>query len=219
MSEKGYIYILTNPSFPQFVKIGYADNVDKRVAELNRSTAVPYSFRVYATYEVESRLTDLKLHNVIEKLNPDLRTIENSDGHVRKREFFAMSPEDAYGLLEAMAEIHGTMDKLKLVEPTALEKAQENDAKESSERAKPFSFSMCGITPGEQLEFWSSAHTNTGKLVTVVDDKHVEYDGQTMSLTAAALYLLDKPGAHLPGPTFFKYKGEWINDIRRRNGY
>ena len=28
----GYIYILTNPSFPQYVKIGYADDVEKRLA-------------------------------------------------------------------------------------------------------------------------------------------------------------------------------------------
>lgn len=26
---KGVIYILTNPSFPDYVKIGYADNVKK----------------------------------------------------------------------------------------------------------------------------------------------------------------------------------------------
>ena len=26
---KGYIYILTNPSFPQYVKIGYADDDEK----------------------------------------------------------------------------------------------------------------------------------------------------------------------------------------------
>ena len=220
MSDKnGYIYILTNPSFPQFVKIGYTDNVERRVAELNRSTAIPYSFRVYATYEVNSRLTDLKLHNVIEKLNPDLRTIEISDGHVRKREFFAMTPEDAYALLEAMAEIHGTEDKLVLVEPSALEKAQERDARETSERAKPFNFSMCGIEKGEQVEFWPTTNTASGKLLTVVDDKHVEYDGQTMSLSAAAGYFLDKPGQPLPGPCFFKYKGEWLNDIRHRNGY
>ena len=27
----GYIYILTNPSFPEYVKIGYADDVEKRL--------------------------------------------------------------------------------------------------------------------------------------------------------------------------------------------
>jgi len=29
MDNKGVTYILTNPSFPQYVKIGYADNVDR----------------------------------------------------------------------------------------------------------------------------------------------------------------------------------------------
>lgn len=44
----GYIYILTNPSFPQYVKIGYAADVKQRLDELNRSSAVPFAFRVYA---------------------------------------------------------------------------------------------------------------------------------------------------------------------------
>ena len=30
MENKGVIYILTNPSFPQYVKIGHVDAVDKR---------------------------------------------------------------------------------------------------------------------------------------------------------------------------------------------
>lgn len=36
MGNKGVIYILTNPSFPQYVKIGYADNVESRLKQLNR---------------------------------------------------------------------------------------------------------------------------------------------------------------------------------------
>ena len=31
MAQKGVIYILTNPSFPQYVKIGYVYAVDKRL--------------------------------------------------------------------------------------------------------------------------------------------------------------------------------------------
>ena len=30
----GYIYILTNPSFPQYVKIGFATDVKQRLDEL-----------------------------------------------------------------------------------------------------------------------------------------------------------------------------------------
>lgn len=72
----GYIYILPNPSFPQYGKIGYATDVKQRLAELNRSTAVPFAFRVYATYEVDSALSDKKLHSILGKLNPDLRSAE-----------------------------------------------------------------------------------------------------------------------------------------------
>ena len=60
MNEKaGVIYIETNPSFPEYVKIGYTDGVKTRLRQLNRSECVPFVFRVYATYEVNSRLSDI----------------------------------------------------------------------------------------------------------------------------------------------------------------
>ena len=31
--KAGVIYILTNPSFPDYVKIGYADDIDKQLKE------------------------------------------------------------------------------------------------------------------------------------------------------------------------------------------
>lgn len=80
----GVIYVLTNPSFKEYVKIGYADNVESRLKQLNNSECIPFAFRIYATYEVEERLTDLKLHALIDQLNPNLRSIDNVDG---KNEF------------------------------------------------------------------------------------------------------------------------------------
>lgn len=91
MENKGVIYILTNPSFPDYVKIGYADDIDKRLKQLNRSECIPFAFRVYATYEVNSRLSDLKLHSIIDKLNLDLRSIDDFNGQKRVREFYAMN--------------------------------------------------------------------------------------------------------------------------------
>ena len=123
MEKQGVIYILTNPSFPEYVKIGYADDIDKRLQQLNRSECIPFAFRVYATYEVNSRLSDLKIHSIIDKLNPNLRSIENFNGHKRVREFYAMSAEDAYSILEAIAEIHGCSDKLKLATMSEDDKA------------------------------------------------------------------------------------------------
>ena len=59
---KGVIYILTNPSFPDYVKIGYATDIEKRLKQLNRSETIPFAFRVYAIYEVDKGLTDKELH-------------------------------------------------------------------------------------------------------------------------------------------------------------
>lgn len=49
----------------------------------------------------------------------------------------------------------------------------------------------------------------------VVGDRKVEYQGKEMSLTAAAKLISGKKYS-IAGPKFFKYKGEWLNDIRVR---
>ena len=215
----GYIYILTNPSFPQYVKIGYAADVKQRLDELNRSSAVPFAFRVYATYEVDSALSDKKLHTILDKLNPELRSMEEIDGKKRIREFYAMTPEDAYAILEAIAEINGYKHRLKKWKATAAEQKDEAMAQEISEahqeRLAPFTFSMCNIAVGDQIEFCCVGNEHSGTLCTVVDEKHVEYDNQQWSLTALAKHLLGTKGA-IAGPRYFKYKGEWLNDIRHR---
>ena len=213
----GYIYILTNPSFPEYVKIGYATDVQQRLDDLNRSTAVPFAFRVYATYEVDSALSDKKLHSILDKLNPDLRSTEEINGKKRVREFYAMSAEDAYSILEAIAEINGYTHRLKKWKATAIEKQDEELAQEISEqhqeRLAPFAFSICHIAVGEQIEFCCAGNRNSGTICEVVDDKRVKYNGEIWSLSALAKYLLDAQYS-VAGPKYFKYKGEWLNDIR-----
>ena len=65
LNNTGVIYILTNPSFPQYVKIGYANDLKSRLKSLNRSECIPFAFRVYAYYKVPKRLTDLEIHKII----------------------------------------------------------------------------------------------------------------------------------------------------------
>jgi len=216
-NTKGVIYILTNPSFPDYIKIGYADDIDKRLQQLNRSECTPFAFRVYATYEVTTRLSDIRVHSIIDKLNPSLRSIDDYNGQKRIREFYAMKPEEAYALLDAMAEIHDCKDRLKLIKPNANEIndeaiAQEIDT-ESNERAENFSFSKCNIPIGAEIEYYNDANIKCK----VVSDRLVEYNGKTMSLTACAKLLSGKKYS-ISGPRFFKYKGEWLNDIRHRLG-
>lgn len=219
MKSSGYIYIFTNPSFPQYVKIGYATDVKQRLDDLNRSTAVPFAFRVYATYEVDSALSDKKLHSILDKLNPDLRSSEEIDGKKRVREFYAMSAEDAYSILEAIAEINGYTHRLKKWKATAAERQDENLAQEISaqhqERLSPFAFSKCGIAVGETIEFCCAGNDNSGESCIICDDKHVKYNGEIWSLSALAQYLTGRTTS-TAGPRYFKYKGEWLVDIRTR---
>lgn len=219
MSSKGVIYILTNPSFPQYVKIGYADDVDSRLKHLNSSECTPFAFRIYATYEVEERLTDLKLHALIDQLNPNLRSIDNVDGKKRVREFYAMSPEQAYSILETIAILGGRKDRLHLYEPSAEERKSENLAQEIEEehieRLSPFAFSKCNIPIGATVTFVHQGNSNSGAQCTVVDDKTVEYQGRKLSLSALAKELTGSKWG-VAGPRYFKYNGVWLNELRAR---
>ena len=140
--HKGVIYILTNPSFKEYVKIGYAHNVEKRLQQLNRSEATPFAFRAYATYEVDSELTDKELHHLIDNLNPDLRSKEMFNGKPRVREFYELSPEEAFDILKSIAKISGTTDRLTLRKPTGQELEEEIQAEEDREHAVENSISQ-----------------------------------------------------------------------------
>lgn len=129
--SQGVIYILTNPSFPDYVKIGYADDVNKRLKELNRSECIPFAFRLYAYYEVPQRLTDKKLHELIDMINPDLMAIEEFDGKKRTREFYNMTSEKAYKILQAIAQINGLEDNLHKVKPSEKDLEEEETAEEN----------------------------------------------------------------------------------------
>ncbi len=209
--QTGVIYILTNPSFPDYIKIGYAHNIEQRLKQLNRSETIPYAFRVYAIYEVESDLTDKELHKLIDSLNPGLRTIETFDGKQRVKEFYAMSAEEAFFLLECIAKISGTTERLKKMKPEGHEAQDEIVAAEVSAEARrgPFRFSECKIPVGSEITFIDDDTI----VATVLDDRHILYNGQTTSLSALAQEIkkYDHP---VQGTLFFKYKGEILHDIR-----
>jgi len=100
------IYILTNPSFPNYVKIGKTTDLQQRVRSLNNPTCLPFSFRVYATYKVETNLDTVEkaIHNLIDKIDYDLRAREEADsGRLREREFFALDAEKAFEVLREIA--------------------------------------------------------------------------------------------------------------------
>ena len=213
MSEtKGVIYIITNPAFPDYVKIGYADDLERRLRQLNRSECVPFAFRAYATYEVTNRLQDKQLHSLIDKLNPDLRAIEEFDGSERVKEFFLMSAQDAYSLLECIATISGTLNRLHRISPEGHEIIDEQTAEavqnNARERKSPFSFEKSGIPFGAVITY----ALDESITATVVDDRHIEYNGVTCSLSGLTQELMGV--SSIQGPKYWKYEGKTLSDIR-----
>ena len=137
----------------------------------------------------------------------------------RKREFYAMSAEDAYSILEAIAEINNRKSKLKRIAPTKDEENDEqiaNDVEEETkDRLTPFNFDMVNIKPGEKITFTNIASNNNGVECEVVNSKQIEYKGIKYSLSALAAKLSNSKYS-VAGPRYFKYKGEWLNDLRKR---
>ena len=188
----GYIYIMTNPALNGMVKIGYAADVETRRQQLS-TTALPYEYEIYATYETSGNLEDKKLHKLIDNLNPDLRVSKN-------REFFVLEPEDAYELLESIAIISGTKDKLKKIKVDA--------AKKQQIRKPPVNFAKCGIPVGAELVFVDDSTV----VATVESERKVRYNGEITSLSAISD---SKKGYSTSGPSFFTYNGKLVADIAR----
>ncbi len=192
---KGYIYIMTNPALHNMVKIGYATDVELRRQQLS-TTALPYEYEVYATYETPGKLEDKKLHKMIDNLNPDLRVSKN-------REFFVMSPEEAYELLESIAVISGSQDKLKRLKETS-------NTPRQVIRRPAIDFYKCGLKDGDEL-----VCTEDPTVVAVVNGEHkVLYNDELTSLSAIMKKM--KGYNNIAGPSYFTYKGEALTEVAER---
>lgn len=90
-----WVYILSNPSMPGMVKIGYTNNEpDVRVKEINRATGIPTDFVVeFALPCVNGYEVEQLVHEELEDLRVNNR-----------KEFFKVSVEDAIYLIQEIGE-------------------------------------------------------------------------------------------------------------------
>ena len=168
---------------------------------------------------MDSRLSDLKIHSIIDKLNPDLRSIDNFNGKKIVREFYAMSAEDAYSLLEAIAEIHNFTNRLKKWMPNSTERKAEEIAEEiqleKKARRSNWTFDDWQIPNGEELEYLNDSSIKC----IVVNRRKVDYNGEILYMTQLARKITGKESiVHGPGwfAQNFKCKGELIENIEKR---
>ena len=209
--DPGYVYILTNPSFREdWVKIGKSSRpVDIRSKELD-NMAVPLPFEIFATLKtVKYDIVEKKIHKAIDRLT-DLRIRQN-------REFFNIKPELALEILrdEAMvlddAEVTLYKDN-KPIKPTS---PDEPVTQPSLPHRPRFKFSMVNIPIGSTLTF-----VPTGIKVKVASDDQIEYDGRIYKLSPFVGTFMPEEkrntsGAY-QGPKFFTFRGEVLDDIRKR---
>jgi hypothetical protein len=194
------VYILTNQSMPDTIKIGITDNLERRMRELD-NTSTPLPFECYYAVEVQdAKVIEKKIHEGLD------------DSRIRQsREFFNTSPEQAKAILE-IAEVMGG----KNVTPTedVVETPQDKQALDSARKKRSkFNFGLINIEPGTILEFTKD------KTITceVVDDTKVKFRGEVTSLSASANTILHEMGydweqAH--GPRFWMYQGKSLRDLR-----
>jgi len=194
------VYILTNESMPDAIKVGITGNLDRRIRELD-TTGTPLPFECYYAVEVENAsVIEKKIHEGLD----DKRIRQN-------REFFNATPEQAKAILE-IAEVMGG----KNVTPNEdiVETPQDKQALDTARKKRSkFNFGMVNIEPGTILEFVKD------KTITceVIDDSKIKFRGEVTSLSASAVTVLHEMGydwdkAH--GPKFWMYQGKSLRDLR-----
>ena len=187
------IYILTNPQYPGYVKIGYASDLKQRISSLN--TGVLVSFSPYAVYETSLQNADVEIHAIIRLLNPILRASKFEKGKVQGKEFFKLEPEEAFDLFKHIAKVSGTESRAyrvtadykpilpeSLLKDVMVDVHEDKEDKEDEKRKHPKSpirFSECGIPVGAQLVYIE----DDSVVATVVGDRKVKYNGEVTSLS------------------------------------
>jgi len=220
----GFVYILKNPSFgDEWVKIGQTNqnDVEIRVNQLNQSEATPFAFRIFATYEVDEPLkVEREIHGLFDKIHYELRARETVNGRKRVREFFHVSPENAFDIFKHIAALRGDTNKLKLYAPNAEEREDEDEAENLSirrTRARNTTFEMIGIEKNTELSFLS----DDSCICRTLDNKNkVEYENEQFTITNLALKIgrekFGWTGSNVNGFEYFTFNGETLWNRRKR---
>jgi hypothetical protein len=98
-TKQNMVYLLSNESIPDWVKIGRTNAIDRRLKELY-NTSVPLPFKLVDSIQTNSsadaHLLERSIHSIIDTLNPSLR----KQTEANKREFFKMTPDEGKSIFK-----------------------------------------------------------------------------------------------------------------------
>jgi hypothetical protein len=194
------VYVLTNEAMPGLVKIGLTtDSVEARLTNLSSHTGVPLPFECYFAAEVEdSTRIEKILHQLFaeHRINP-------------KREFFRMDKEKVVLAI--------SIGKFKEITPgnAQVEPGEQEALDKVKARRPPLRLDAIGIKPGDVLSFSRDESIQA----IVAPDGKVQYEGELLKPSAAALKALHKLGYQsttASGSEYWMFDGETLDERRRR---
>lgn len=188
-----YVYILTNPAMPDWVKVGKSNNVMRRINDLN-CTAVPLPFECFACLKVPAD----NVMNVERGLHKFL-----GFSFQKEKEFFRTSAEHVLKYFETAQLLNPAYE---IIKGEALEDSSLTD----KEKAAATTFDLLELPVGSKLVF-----TKDPTKVCEVSDKvnHVTYEGETYTISGLAVKLC---GYSVTGYSYFTFEDEVLWDRRRR---
>ena len=203
-----YIYVLTNESMPDLVKIGHTNkDIEQRIKELD-NTSTPLPFQCFYAAEVkDARIVEIKLHRIF------------SDKRIRtNREFFRIDPNQVKEAIQ-LAEIKEVTPTQEIVNDAidivALEKYNINE-----ERRNNITFKELSIPINSVLYFTKDNSINC--VVIKESPSRVMFEGKESSLSGAALKALNNMGFNwisARGGDFWKYEDETLTTRRLKLEY
>lgn len=197
------VYVLTNEAMEGLVKIGRTTTgVEQRIRELD-NTSLPLPFQCFYAGQVnDSVMVEKRLHQAF------------SDKRIRNnREFFRIDPNQVKAAIQ-IGEICDVTPKVDVVVDASDIQALKTAAVAADRRTR-LSFTELNIPVGAILNFSKDENITC----TVVANGKVNFDGQVISPSAAALLVVKLMGyewAAVSGSDYWTYKGETLVARRLR---
>ena len=194
----GIVYVLTHPAMPGLVKIGMTSgSIEERMRQLD-TTSLPFPFECfYAVLVDDPAAVERAIHDAFDDHRVN-----------RRREFFKISPDRPKAIMNLVKKGIVTPGHDVVQEPEdqqALDGARDRRAK--------LRMSAIGVTTGAHLQ----SVFDESITATVIDDGHIDFRGQSTSLTKAALIVAHEQGygwKTIAGPLYWKYEGRTLSEIR-----
>lgn len=99
-----YVYLLSNPSIPDWVKIGRTKSIDNRLNQLyNTSVPLPFNLEKYIETHSSNKslIVEQSIHSIIDTINPSLR----KDTLAYRREFFKLTVDQGLKVFDLVEKV------------------------------------------------------------------------------------------------------------------